>query len=200
MPRHRHSVAARSGTPPQIDPAGGLPVLVLEEPLVELARGVAGEFLAEVDRTWALDVGELAPAELDQLARERGGLFLVGRHDSRVDDGLDLFAEVVVRHTEHGDVDHLVVGDQHVLGLLRIDVHAAGDDHVGLAVGEVQEAVGVEVADVAERAPALRVPRVLRLLGVVVVFEFCAALEVDGAGLSLRQPRRRRHRRCAARS
>jgi hypothetical protein len=49
------------------------------------------------------------------------------------------------------------VAGQDVFGLLRVDVHAAGDDHVGLAVGEVKVAVLVEVADVTERPPALLV-------------------------------------------
>ena len=39
--------------------AGGRPVLVLQQPLVELAGRVAGQLLAEVDRARALDVGEL---------------------------------------------------------------------------------------------------------------------------------------------
>jgi hypothetical protein len=41
------------------------------------------------------------------------------------------------------------VQGQHVLGLLRVDVHPAGDDREGLAVGEKQEAVLVEISDVA---------------------------------------------------
>jgi hypothetical protein len=37
------------------------------------------------------------------------------------------------------------------LVFLRIDVHATGDDHVGLAVGEIEKALVIEIADVAER-------------------------------------------------
>ena len=43
--------------------------------------------------------------------------------------------------------------DQCVLDLLGIDVDATGDDHERLAIGEVQEALVVEVANVAERRP-----------------------------------------------
>ena len=48
------------------------PVLVLEEPLVELAGGVAGELGPEVDGAGALHVGEVLPAVRDQLALEVG--------------------------------------------------------------------------------------------------------------------------------
>jgi hypothetical protein len=47
---------------------------------------------------------------------------------------------------------------EHVLGFLRVDVDAAGDDRERLAVGEEQEAVLVEVADVAEGGPVGVVP------------------------------------------
>ncbi len=43
------------------------------------------------------------------------------------------------------------MADQHRLDLGRIDVHAAADDEVRAAVGEEEVAVGVDVADVAER-------------------------------------------------
>ena len=98
----------------------------------------------------ALDVGQVLAAERDQLALEVGAGVV---HVHRLHDGLDLFAEVVVGDAEHGDVHHLRVGDEQVLGFLRIDVHAAADDHERLAVGQEQEAVVVEVADVAERRP-----------------------------------------------
>jgi hypothetical protein len=69
------------------------------------------------------------------------------------------------------------VRDQEVLGLLRIDVHAAGDDHERLAVGEVEEAVVVDVADVADGAhrPVGR-HRLLALLRRVEVLERCRHL------------------------
>ena len=57
---------------------------------------------------------------------------------------------------------HGGVADEHVLGLARVDVHAAGDDHVRHAVGQVEVAVVVDVADVAERGP----PPVVERFGV----------------------------------
>ena len=77
---------------------------------------------------------------------------------------------------------------QDVLRLLWVYVHATRDDHVRLAIGEVQEVVGVEVADIAERAPWLAgVTGSLRLLCIVVVLELGAALEVDRPGFALWQ-------------
>jgi hypothetical protein len=46
-----------------------------------------------------------------------------------LDDGLHLLAEIVIGHTEHGNVGDRRVIDEQVLKLLRVDVHAAGDDH-----------------------------------------------------------------------
>jgi len=45
-----------------------IPILVLEESLVELAGWMAGEFFTEIDRAWALDIRDLALAKLDEFA------------------------------------------------------------------------------------------------------------------------------------
>ena len=101
-------------------------------------------------------------------AEELGGQ-LVARLDAsrRLDDRLDLLAPVVVGDAEDRGVGDRGVREQHALDLGRIDVDAAGDDHVGLAVAEEQVAVVVEVADVAdgeEAGPAVG-------LGLVLVLE-----------------------------
>jgi len=100
-------------------------------------------------------------------------------HVVRLHHGLDLFAHLLVRHPEHRDVGDIVVRDQHVLGLLWVDVHAARNDHVGLAVGEIEKAFGVEIADVAERRPAPDVVGALRLLRIVVIGEHRRIGEID---------------------
>ena len=105
----------------------------------------------------------------------------------RLHDGPDLLAELVVWDAEDRDVGNGGMGDEDVLGLLRVDVHAAGDHHVGLAVGEVEVAVLVEVADVADRRPAALVAGGRGLLGIVEVGEVEAALGPDRAGLAWRQ-------------
>ena len=73
------------------------------------------------------------------------------------------------------------MADQHILHFLRIDVHAARDDHEGLAVGEIEISLRVELAHVTERRPiGMRgVSRLRRLLAVVVIFERRRASEID---------------------
>ena len=60
-----------------------------------------------------------------------------------------------VGHADDGAVLHRGVAPDHLLDLARIDVEAARDDHVLLAVGDVQEAFLVDVADVAGVQPAV---------------------------------------------
>ena len=68
--------------------------------------------------------------------------------------GLDLFAELQVRHADDRGVEHVGMLEQHVLDLDAVHVLAGADDHVLGPVDEVHEAVGVEQADVAAAEPA----------------------------------------------
>ena len=67
-----------------------------------------------------------------------------GRHDS-----VDPLAPLVVGHAEHGRVVDVGMGVEHGLHLGRVDVHPAGDDHVGPPVADVQVALVVEPGHVA---------------------------------------------------
>src|SRR6516164_1992214 len=146
-----------SGVNPTIAAATALslrrfrPKTVAQMALYQLAGRRARQLGLEIDRARALDRRQMRAAELDQLALQR-----VARtsHVVRLHHSLDLLAHFLVRHAEHRDVSNVRMGDQHVLGLLRVDVHPARDDHVGLSVGEIEVAVLVEIADVAERRPA----------------------------------------------
>ena len=71
-----------------------------------------------------------------------------------LDDGVDALAEVVVGQADHRARAHVGVLLQRGLDLGGVDVGAAAQDHVGEPVAEVEEAVVVEPADVAERLPA----------------------------------------------
>ena len=75
------------------------------------------------------------------------------------------------------------MGDDEVLDLLRIDVHAAGNDHEALAVGEIEIAVRIDLPDIAQRRPAMLVGGGRRLLGVVMIGERRAVREIDHAFL-----------------
>ncbi|KAH2818438.1 hypothetical protein KXV85_003715, partial [Aspergillus fumigatus] len=114
------------------------PILVAQMPLHQLAGRRARQLGFEVDALRAFDRRQMLPAEHHQLVRQ---LLAGPGHVVRLHHRLHLLAHLLVRHAEHGDVGHRGMPDQHVLGLLRVDVHAAGDDHEGGAVGEVEEVV-----------------------------------------------------------
>ena len=128
---------------------------------------------------------------LTGVLHELGGERLGGRHaGGRLDHRLDRFAHLGVGHTEDRHVGDLGMGDEGVLDGLGIDVHPARDDHEGLAVGEVEIAVRIQVADVPQGVPAgmQRMAGGPGLLGVVVVLEGRDfAFEVDEARLTGRQ-------------
>ena len=111
---------------------------------------------------------EVIATKRQQLALERRAAVLPAH---RLHDALHLFTHFLVGDAEHRDVEHLGVGDQQVLGLLGIDVHAAGHDHEVAPIGEVQVALVVDVAHVADRRPSLLVVRRRGLLRVLVVLE-----------------------------
>ena len=135
----------------------------------------------EVDAARALEGGQPLAAPGQQVGFHRragfGGV-------QQLHHGFHRLAQLVVRHADHRDVGHLRVADQHGLGFLRVDVHAAGNDHEGLAVHQVQVAVGVHAADIAQRRPALRIAGLCGARRVVVVFELRAVGKVDQAGLA----------------
>ena len=150
---------------------------IAQRALVELAVGVAGHRVDEVDAARQLVAGEHALAVREQLVGELGR-----RRDAggRFDHRLHLLAPVVVRDAEHRGVADRGVRQQGGLDLGRVDVHAARHDHVDLAVAQVEEAVVVELTHVADgEVVAVAVGR--GLLGIALVRELAHELEVDGA-------------------
>ena len=104
-----------------------LPVTVLEQALVQLAGRVARQLRVEVDRARALDVrrwprqNAISSCSSSRSRRRRmsTGCTTAFTSSPKSSSGTPNTATSI----------HLRVRDQHVLGLLRIDVHAAGDDH-----------------------------------------------------------------------
>ena len=139
--------------------------------LEELARAGARQFVGELDRPGHLVAGEVLTGERgDLLAGQRRA----GRpHDRRVDD----LSPGVRRDAEDGHVVDLGVPLKHGLDLGRVDVHATGDDHVGLAVADVQVALVVPVGDVADGVKVTLAVR--RVAGVVLVVGVEDALGPD---------------------
>src|SRR5438477_7310030 len=78
-----------------------LPVPVAQQALVELAGGQTRQLALEVNRPRALVVSDVLSAESDELALEMSAGLDPGH---RLNDGLDLLAEVVVGDAEDGRV------------------------------------------------------------------------------------------------
>ena len=126
----------------QIDAAGAGPGLVAEVALEHLAVRVAGELVDQ------LDVGRDL-VRVEPLGAPRPQLVRRGRA-AHLDHGHRVLAVTVVGDAEHRAVDHVGVPVQHVLDLAGVHVHPGPDEHVAEPVGEVEVAVVVEVADVAD--------------------------------------------------
>ena len=77
----------------------------------------------------------------------------------QLDHRLHRLAPLLVGHADHGAVLHRRVAPDHPLDLDGEDVEPARDDHVLLAVHDVDEAVVVLVADVAGVVPAMGADR-----------------------------------------
>src|SRR5205814_1470140 len=110
----------------------------------QLADRGARQFLDELDGRWQLVLAE--------LAGEEGAEFIDGerrRARAQRDEGFGRLAAVIVGNADHDHLEHGRVGVDRLLDHLRIDVEAAGDDHVLLAVDQEKVAVVIAVADVA---------------------------------------------------
>ena len=68
---------------------------------------------------------------------------------------MDALAEFRIGQADHDAGAHVGMRGDRGLDLGRIDVGAAAQDHVGEPVAEIEIAVGIEPADVAERFPAV---------------------------------------------
>ena len=137
------------------------PVLVAQHALEQLARLGARQLVAQLVLARAL-------VAADALVDERAQLVEVdGLARLRLHDRVHALAPFVVGDAEHRDVEDRGVLVDHRLDLGRVDVDPAGDDHVLLAVADVEVALVVEVRDVADRLPLRAVLGEL-LVGVVV--------------------------------
>ena len=116
-------------------------------------------------------------------------------------DRVHLLAPLVVGNAEDGRVHHVGMRVEHRLDLGRVDVHPAADDHVLLAVADVDEALVVDARHVADRLP--RPPGVVQLAqllrGLVVAVHRQRGADVELAGLARRATRGRRRRPPSAR-
>src|ERR1700730_247972 len=124
-------------------PAGPLPIGVAQAALEDLSRILARQLELDFDVFGYLVVGKRRlQAGTDVGYIERSARL-------RLRHGHQRLAEFLVRNAENGAVVHTGKAMQHRLDLGRIDVDAARDHHVALAVAEEDIAVGVDIADIA---------------------------------------------------
>ena len=114
-----------------------------------LPVGPFGKLVDEPDLARVLVGGDLVLDELAQLFGARLGAVL------ERDRGADLLAVLVVGHAEHRGLAHGRVLVEDLLDLARVDVVAAADDHVLLAVDDEEVAVLVDGRHVAGVQPAV---------------------------------------------
>src|SRR5271170_3918149 len=89
---------------------------------------------------------DAADTPLDETNKLFGGQRAAGVN---LDDGGDSLAPFWVRQAKDGAVHHVRVLQQRLLDLDRIDIEAAGDNHVLGPVDDVEEVLLVEISDVA---------------------------------------------------
>ena len=130
--------------------ARALPVGLAQLPLEQLARRIARQRVHEVDRRRAL-VAREPLARVGDDARRRVGSGAGPQHH----DGLHRLAPALVRARRSPPRRHARMARERVLHLGRIDVLAAGDDHVLHAVGDEDVALRVDEARVAGVEPAV---------------------------------------------
>src|SRR5215469_7854932 len=160
-----------------------LPVLLAQVFLQDLAHGAPWERLDEVDALWRLDRSQAALAKSDQLfCRDAPAGF-------ELDHRLDGLTPFVVRHPDDCTVTNGLVTPDDLLDLAGVHIESARDDHVLLAVGDMQISLRIEMADIPRMQPAID-DRLGGLVGRFVVARHEeVALHADLAGCALRQHR-----------
>ena len=173
-----HGLDVSSQGTDQIGALAPDPVGVAQLALVELAVGVARHRVGEVDPTRATCSGRACPrsARGDRpRAASDGSTPAAGSTTAFTSSPQSSWGMPNTATSPTAGCD-----SKRRLDLGRVDVHAAGDDHVDLAVAEVQVAVVVELAHVADgEVVAVAVGR--GLLGIALVRELAHELQVDGA-------------------
>lgn len=100
----------------------------------------------KTDFFWHLVTGEVLTAiSLDLLDSQRRILLN--------DHGLDALTGFFVRYTDHTAFQNLRHALKNAFNFVRVDVKAADQNHVFLAVGNCNAAVAVHIADIAGAQP-----------------------------------------------
>ena len=126
---------------------GLLAVALADAVLGDLAGHALRQPVDDLDVLGLLPGAKSRAAEIDQRLRRRG---LAGAQRHLRHHGLAPFR---VRGADHGHFAHRRVLGEHVLDRHRVDVVAAADDQELLAVGQVEVAVGIHVAEILRAQP-----------------------------------------------
>src|SRR5258708_2520518 len=142
------STRTMSANPPSLR-RGRLGQPISELPADHLAHARLGQAVQEVDLFGRLVLGQPLAAEGKDLVRG-------GRGAPAQDDKRDhLLAVPRVGPADDGGLGHCWVLEQHLFDIAGVHVQPAADDHVLLAVDDIEVAVGVHAADVAGVQPAV---------------------------------------------
>src|SRR5687768_2365966 len=148
--------------------------------LEDLAAPRLGQLGEPADRTGDLEPSEMLAGEIDH------GLLVAGLLERRAgpgdDDGVDRLTPFVARDAEDGRLVDVVMELEGRLDLGGIDVDATRDDHVPLAIADVQVALVVAIGDVTDRLEAVAMVLDVLVGLLVVVVEHRAASYVQLAG------------------
>src|SRR3546814_239168 len=142
-----------------------------------------GQFVAEFHVARLLVAGEvLARVRLDLLGRQRRILL--------DDDQLDRLAGLLVRYADGSHLEHAGHHRDDVLDLVGVHVESRYQDHVLLAVDDVEEAFLVHLRHVAGVQPAVGVDDLCGVLGAVpVALHHLRALDAQFAHFAHREHR-----------
>ena len=132
----------------------------LDLPTQDLAGGSFRERFLEPHETGVLVCGD---PRLDEALDLLGIRLVAGLEDDR---GADVLAELVVGQAHDRGLHDVGVLVEHLLDLARVDVEAAADDHLLLAVDDEEIAVVVDPGQIAGVKPPVGIDRLCgRLVG-----------------------------------
>src|SRR3954464_12781826 len=179
---------ARPFARPSCDSCSGVSVAMRSAPhalgdldvaLEDLARWALGQLVEEPQPARVLVGGH---ALLDEVAHVVLGRVLTVLEHHR---GADLLPHLLVGHRDHGGLGHGGVLVEDLLDLARVDVVAAADDHVLLAVDDEEVAVLVDAGHVARVEPAVAQDLLRGVVAVPVALHEVVAADRDLADLAL---------------
>src|SRR5829696_7900146 len=151
----------------------------LDLALEDLARRALGQLVGEPQPARVLVGGDALLDEVAHVVLTRVRALL--EHDRRA----DLLAHLLVGHRHDRGLGDGGVLVEHLLDLARVDVVAAADDHVLLAVDDEEVAVLVDLRHVPGAEPAVAHDLLGGVLAVPVALHHVVALDRDLADLAL---------------